>query len=158
MPRNKGKHNKGPSRGKRVPRPGANVTGEKRPKRAVAGSPLADDPTVVWGLSFVDLDGPWGWNRVAGNALKRVLRFLCDLESMRPGEVFGPKHKLIPVAKLAGDAQKRLQEIELDDLDGLWELRLSGRGRIWGHRKEHVFYPVWWDPEHEVCPSTKKHT
>lgn len=33
-----------------------------------------------------------------------------------------------------------------------------GLERIWGHRWDHVFYPIWWDPKHEVCPSTKKHT
>ena len=36
--------------------------------------------------------------------------------------------------------------------------RISGPGRVWGIREEHVLDLLWWDPRHEVCPSPKKHT
>lgn len=145
-------------KGKKQPVLGARVKPIKQPKRAVAGKPNSDDPTVIWGFSFVDLGGPWGWSKIEPKVLAHVLDFFHQLEALRPSEVFGPKHKRVEPDALCPEANKRLAEIELDDLDCLWELHVSGRERIWGHRDGHVFYPVWWDPLHEVCPSKKKHT
>jgi hypothetical protein len=57
---------------------------------------------------------------------------------------------------VAANALARLTEIRLDDAsDLLYSLRLSGKRRIIGLRKGREFCPVWWDPEHEVCPSAR---
>jgi len=48
--------------------------------------------------------------------------------------------------------------LELDDTTELYELHISGLKRVWGLRHEPAFWPLWWDPEHTVCPSKKKHT
>jgi hypothetical protein len=144
------------ARGRRKgPVAGAKPSARKRP---VAGSHDGDKKTVVWGLDYLDMDGRWGWGRCAQKHLGTILAFLRNLERLVHTEAFGRKHKFVKIDALCPDAQKRLAEIELDDLDGLWELRVSGERRIWGHRVGHVFYPVWWDPEHAVCPSEKKHT
>ncbi|MGD9736426.1 MAG: hypothetical protein AB7V58_12610 [Solirubrobacterales bacterium] len=140
------------------PKLGAKVKPQKRPKRAIFGKPTSEDPTVIWGLSYVDLGGKWGWARIDVNVLSHVLNFMHNLEGMLPVEVFGPRHKRIEIDSLCPEAKKRLTEIELDDLDALWELHVTGLERIWGHRVGHVFYPVWWDPLHEVCPSKKRNT
>lgn len=137
---------------------GAKVEAEKRPKRAAVGDPRAEDPTLIWGFSFVDLGGRWGWSKILATALPHVLEFLHNLEALKPGEVFGRTHKRVELSALCPEARKRLREIELDDQDCLWELHVNGLERIWGIRFGHVFYPVWWDPLHEVCPSKKKHT
>lgn len=142
----------------KVPAEGARVSGKKvvpKRKRSVYGAPLGEQPTIVWGFSFVDLGGQWSWANVGTDA-KRVLKYVRSIESMKPGEVFGSKNKMIPIGNLCADARSRLASIKLDDLDGLWELRVSGPSRIWGHRTEHVYYPIWWDPLHTVCPSKKK--
>lgn len=145
---------------KRTKKPvlGAKVKPKKQPKRAVIGQPTSGDPTIIWGFSYVDLDGPWGWSKINPKVLEHVLEFMHNLEALHPNEVFGPRHKRVELASLCSAANKRLTEIELDDLDCLWELRVSGLERIWGHRNAHVFYPIWWDPLHEVCPSPKRHT
>lgn len=143
---------------KKQPVLGAQVKPTKQPKRVAAGKPNSDDPTVIWGFSFVDLGGPWGWSKIEPNVLTHVLEFFHQLEALRPNEVFGSRHKRVEPEALSPEANKRLAEIELDDLDCLWELRVSGLERIWGHRDGHVFYPIWWDPFHQVCPSKKKHT
>lgn len=67
-------------------------------------------------------------------------------------------HHEIQLHKLTRDAQKRLRQLTFDDLDGLFSLRLTGKKRIFGVRKDPYFYVVWWDPEHKVCPSVKKGT
>ena len=81
---------------------------------------------------------------------------------MTAGELFGgnnPLGKDYPgFDSLAEPAKTRLSEILLDDLDGLSRLRLSGRKRLFGVRRHNEFSILWWDPEHEVAVSVKKHT
>lgn len=74
------------------------------------------------------------------------------------GEIRGDKHKFIPSENLCTEARRRLVDIAQDDADGLYELRLSGTERVWGHRIEDVCHLVWWDPDHTVCPSTLRNT
>jgi predicted DNA-binding transcriptional regulator AlpA len=40
----------------------------------------------------------------------------------------------------------------------LFSLRLSSLERLWGLRSNDVFSVLWWDPNHQICPSPKKHT
>ena len=78
---------------------------------------------------------------------------------MKDGEFFGRAGiKNIKIDSLCKEAQNRLIELRFDDLDELWEFRLSGKERIWGTRFGAVIDLIWWDPNHEVCPSKKKHT
>ena len=115
--------------------------------------------TLVWRFSMIDLEGPWGWAKF-GNGHAGALTAKCaGWEGMREDEVFGKGgNKLIQADNMCPGAVARLTELELDDHGGLWELRLAGEPRVWGLRRGHIFYPVWWDPEHTVCPSKKKHT
>ena len=55
-------------------------------------------------------------------------------------------------------ARDRLHTLKLDDNDVLYSIRLTGKQRIWAACFGHVFHLLWWDPEHEVCPSELKHT
>lgn len=48
--------------------------------------------------------------------------------------------------------------VDNDDLDQLFSLRLTVRKRVWGIKEGNIFWILWWDPEHEVCKSHKKHT
>lgn len=34
--------------------------------------------------------------------------------------------------------------------------RVSLKGRVWGYRAEHVFYIIWFDRNHDVCPEGKQ--
>ena len=60
--------------------------------------------------------------------------------------------------KIITEAQQRLEELQRDDVDELWRLRFTGQQRLWGIRNQRVFRILWWDPEHKICPTTKKHT
>lgn len=135
-------------------------TGRKRP--AFSGEPLGELPEgtrIAWRFSRVDFDGEWGWSSLEPGALGVVHDKLCSFETMNESELFGRGgHKRIAVESVCSRAQARLVAIEQDDLDHLWELRLGGKPRVWGARQGHVFFPIWWDPEHTVCPSKKKGT
>ena len=64
----------------------------------------------------------------------------------------------MPTYKIVREAQNRLQEIELDEVEELYQLQLSNKGRIWGIRHRQIFDLLWWDPEHTVYPTEKKRT
>ncbi len=78
---------------------------------------------------------------------------------MKVNELFGHGgNKRVPAKSICPKAQARLGEIQADDLDELWELRLTGKKRVWGTRTGHIFQVLWWDPHHTVCPAKLKHT
>lgn len=77
-----------------------------------------------------------------------------ELDKDRHGKKGKSKHHFIDIAKLIGDAQKRLQNIGLSDLDQIYSLRLEGKLRLYGLRKQNCFEIVWVDTEHEICPTT----
>lgn len=112
-----------------------------------------------WNTEEVDLDGEYGWSKVELKALfNEIIPKLQQYESMTWGEVEGAESHFVDVDNCSRKAQKRLGEIDLDDLEQLFSLRIGGKKRIFGWRRESVFYVLWWDPVHRVFPSPKKHT
>lgn len=64
----------------------------------------------------------------------------------------------VSVRDFIPEAQKRLAGIFNEEYQELYSLRLSGKERLWGIIEGGVFYIVWYDKHHEVCPSEKKNT
>lgn len=130
--------------------------------------PSSPAPAGGWDSAFLtlscrvlDLDGPYGWSHISGEKLREVMDKLKSHESRRLAEIFrDAKHHNHPIAleDLSKEARARLEELALDDIDCVHTLRLSGAERIIGWRFENVYYVIWWDPEHRVCPSQLKHT
>jgi hypothetical protein len=52
----------------------------------------------------------------------------------------------------------RLDVIGLADMTKISVFRVTGEKRLYGFRCSNVFHVVWWDPQHVVWPSRKKHT
>ena len=55
-------------------------------------------------------------------------------------------------------ARTRLETAGLADQTKIWRLALGGKPRLYGFLVGNIFHVVWWDREHEVWPSRKKHT
>jgi hypothetical protein len=135
------------------------------PVRPLAKVPRADLPNVgdmkfCWRVSDIDWQGPWGWSKATcEQLLTDVIPKLHDFESMTWGQVDGPTGShFVDVTALVDEAQRRLTEIGKDEQGCLFSLRITGRIRLWGIREIAVLRLLWWDPEHSVCPSPKKHT
>jgi hypothetical protein len=139
-------------------------------KRPVAGAKVPPGKRVVrppnldrsrellaWRLSTLDIDGRWGWRRLDEAALQRLHEKLQGFETMTADELFGPRrgNKQIPVEDLPREAFRRLEQLQLDDMDGLCELRIKGDSRIWGFRRGNVINVLWWDPDHTVFPGNR---
>lgn len=113
----------------------------------------------VWKFSIMDFDGPFGCGQITAAKIKEIHRKLCAFETMAWNEIErnGQSH-FMPPSIISKTAQSRLAEINQDDADNLFSLRLTGTERIWGIRDRHVYKILWWDPDHKVYPVSKKNT
>jgi len=60
----------------------------------------------------------------------------------------------IKVADICSAAQQRLEALSLM-LEDVVSLRLSARERVYGYLENGVLIVLWWDPDHQICPSLK---
>jgi len=113
-----------------------------------------------WSVSTLDWDGPFGWQAVTSQQiLQEIVPKLHSYETMEWGVVEGPSGShFIEVGKLSKAAQDRLAEIDMNDIDEIFSLRMQGAQRIFGVRDVATLRMLWWDPDHGVCPAPKKHT
>lgn len=149
-------------RGGKHPQAEGDVSGAKRP--TARPHDRTTTHCIVWGFGLLDIEGAWSWLSVSAtdDHHREVLRKLGQIEKSTWGEAIGSGSagaiKAIPVENLCRDAQERLIELQQDDLDQVWEIRLSGVKRVWGARDGAVFRLLWWDPKHQVCPSHTRNT
>ena len=114
---------------------------------------------ISWHIRTLDKEGPWGWKQI--NALTLwgdVFSKLSNFETMQWSEILNRNNHAIPISRICPNAQNRLREINQDDTDEIVSLHLTGKKRIWGIRDRHILKVLWWDPDHTICPSLKKHT
>ena len=116
----------------------------------------------VWRFELFDHDGPWSFAAgLTPDVLVDLLRKLANFERMTIGELFHTGEepgKHYDVDDMPTHVKNRLTDIERDDETRLSRLRLDGTCRLYGVLREHIFHVLWWDPEHEVYPSPKRHT
>jgi len=114
----------------------------------------------VWQVAAFDVDGPWGVDAETASSWRQIFNKLRSYESMTWGQIDSDRkyNHHVSTQDLIKRARDRLVEIKLDDTESLFRFRFSGTKRLWGIRDRQRFKILWWDPGHEVCPSTKKHT
>ncbi len=122
----------------------------------------ANRQTPVWSIRFFDAESQWGKSRISlpDHLWNHLFSKLRNYETMTWGEILKDKdhNHDVEVGRLCKDAQERLRILKQDDIDAVFRLRLTGKQRVWGIRDRQVLRLLWWDPDHEICPSTKKHT
>jgi hypothetical protein len=119
------------------------------------------DDRLCWRFRHADHDSRWCIHQAADD-LCSILGQLANLESMTVGEAFpggGYPGKEYEVESIpTREALDRLEAIGLADMTKISVLRLGGMPRLYGFRDKNIFHVVWWDPQHEIWPSRKKHT
>ena len=104
----------------------------------------------------------WSW-KATEHEIREIVQFLSEMERLTWNEIRAQmtgsksgshrKHHFMPVGSLCDEAQRRLQELRLDDFDEMFRFRLGNFPRLWGiFDHKGVFYPVWWDADHQVYP------
>ena len=115
----------------------------------------------AWRIARLEFADPYGWHVVDAAKLTEIRVKLSQLEAKTWNDILvKEKHwnHTVPVVKLSKPARDRLAALKLDDLEEFVSLRLAGSERVWGFRTGFVLNVLWWDPNHEVCPSPLKHT
>ncbi len=103
----------------------------------------------------------FGWYALDAATALRIQDRLASLETMRWSEILvqsKKQHHAISLDQIIPAAQESLVSRKVDDVDELISLRVTGKERIWGIMRDGVLELLWWDPEHQICPSEKKHT
>ena len=113
---------------------------------------------VCWQFSFMDLSGPFSCSAITNEDWHLILSKMRSWETMTWNEIEGRRDHSINIDGLSDTAKKRLAEIQLDDIDEVFSLHINSKKRLFGIRDRNIFKVLWWDSEHKVCPSLKKHT
>ena len=114
---------------------------------------------LVWKVARIDDDSPWGWNQITcPDFLRKIWDKMRDFETMAWVDILGRDHHEIPVSNIIRQAQKRLEEFGHDDRETLVSFRITSRQRIWAIRSGEEAFLLWWDPNHEICPSHLRNT
>lgn len=140
---------------KKVPKALVIPVESKTPKARITPS---DNACPDYKTEQMDSKGPWGWNGIDSIQLQEIFQRIFDSQKITWQELRNTGSHYVEKEALCPEAQRRLIEIQKDDLDQLFSLRVTGRKRIWGIKEGKIFWLLWWDPNHEVCPSHKKHT
>lgn len=113
---------------------------------------------ICWQFSIMDMSGIFSCKNIDYRDWILILNKMREWETMTWHEILGRRDHAISIEKLSAEAQKRLIELELDDIDEIISLHLDGKKRLIGIRDRNIFRVLWWDKEHKVCISNKKHT
>ncbi|WP_372570340.1 hypothetical protein [Ruegeria jejuensis] len=124
-----------------------------------AHPPSFHGAVLAWRFNAVDRGGPFAWSNLTDPAhYKAAVEKLAGFEVMSEADLSAAGCHAIPLEHLSKAAQHRLIELELDDLDALYSFRLTGKARVFGVARHHYLRVLWYDPDHLVCSSHKKHT
>jgi hypothetical protein len=139
---------------KKIPKSLVFPSETKTPK---VGILLTDSCHPEFKADQMDHGGSWQWNLDSGQ-LQEILQKIFSSQKLTWQELRNNGSHLVNRKDLSPEAQKRLDQMQKEDLDQLFSLRLTGRKRIWGIKEGNILWLLWWDPDHQVCPSVKKHT
>lgn len=150
---------KGKGRGAKTPKTVISPLPQKRVPAPRVAVPSFRGKPITWRFSAVDKNGPFAWTNLHdGHHHKSVIESLASLETMTEAELGQRGCHFIETPKLSKEARDRLAEIRLDDLDEVYSIRVTGKQRVFCVHREGTLDVLWFDPEHAVCPSEKKHT
>ena len=140
----------------KVPKHLQNPEPQKRPKST---DPEIDGLPLAWRFSGCDKGGPFSWAGLEhGPQFKEVMDRLHEFETKSWYEIAKTGSHPIQVYKCERAAKDRLMNINQDDIDELMSFRISGKKRVWCIKDRNIMRVLWWDPEHQVCPSHLKNT
>ncbi len=126
-----------------------------------------DGEKIIWMFDKIDRSGNYAFdvNRVDFDH-KEVLGKMVDYSSMTWGEVKRQTHDdgksknhFLAPGSLSKEAVERLKAKDLEEFsDYIFSFALQNKIRIVGIRNGEKFHVLWYDPDHEICPSKKRHT
>ena len=97
-------------------RAGRNRTPRGKKKPASTSIVSTQNRRLVWKMSRIDDNSPWGWNHITcSDFLRNIWDKMHDFETMTWGEILGRNHHAIAVNNIIKPAQNRLEQLGHDD-------------------------------------------
>lgn len=117
----------------------------------------------IWSFALLDrFASIGGWIHLRPEDLDALLPRLCQWERMTWAEILAEggrkRNHLIDVSKCIPEAQQRLKILGQVDQEQLLSLAVNSTARVIGILDRATFRILWWDPEHQICPSHQRHT
>lgn len=120
------------------------------------------DPNLHLKIKFtsnmIEMDGPFSWSNFEGRHVKEFLDLIFHAQSSTWADLGSKGCHEVNFDKMSPKAQKHVRNTSLDEEAIFYSLRIRGKFRCWSIKEGHNIHLLWWDPDHEVCPSNLKHT
>ena len=131
----------------------------EKKSRCIPGTSRSADEHIAWRFELISREPCYGWDTLPADDHKLLNEHLAQFESMTIGQLFNNsgrpcKTYTNPHDIPDGLARKRFLE-QYDDQDEIHRLRCGGIKRIYGFRQGNIFMILWWDPRHEIWPSSR---
>lgn len=131
----------------------------ERPSKHPHSKSISTGDHFSWRFSGADKAGPFAWTLLEDpSEYKQVMERLHCFEGMSQKQLQMSGSHPIAVGSLSKDAQRRLEQIQQDDVDELMSFRITGPKRIFCIRERNVMRVLWYDAEHGACISKLKGT
>jgi len=112
------------------------------------------DQRVCWHVGTLDLKHPKDWTkRASAIDLLEVIDKLKVWEGKTWRQIeedCEQNHDWENYDQWENGSQRRLEELELDDRSGWYQVETAKMGRLFGFRDGNIMSVVWWDRDHEV--------
>ncbi len=136
---------------------------QKRTVKNPSNSTIQEHP--IWRFGNIDRDGPFAFRLSRPDfSHKEVLQKLIDYGNMTWSEIDKQqhdksrksKHHYLSIGALSNAAKERIVAKHLEEeTDALFSFAFQNKLRIIGFRHGAEFHIIWYDRNHEFCPSSK---
>lgn len=124
-----------------------------------------DKMNVVFYFDRLDRDGHFAFNVLRDKFnYKEVLTKIVEYSNLTWSEIKlqthdksnKSKHHFLEYSGLSKLARDRISKLDMEsEIDAIFSFALQNKLRLIGIRENEKFHVVWYDPEHEFCPSGK---
>jgi hypothetical protein len=99
------------------------------------------------------------WSILQADFFNDILPKLVSFEQRKWSDIISDKkhNHWIKCEDFSKEAQNRINAIP-QSFDSLFSLRLTSTFRLFGFIEEGIYYIIWVDKNHEVCPSNLRNT
>ncbi len=128
---------------------------------------LSDADCPIWVFDKIDRDGKFAFSpdRKDFDSLDFLNKMIyysrmtwADIKQQTHDQGKS-KHHTLDYPGLSKQAKDRIEKLKLDsDIDSFFSFAFNNLLRIIGIREGVLFHVLWYDPKHEVFPSTRRHT
>ena len=147
-----------------MPQRNKKIAGTKKrcPKQVSSPKYSTDNEKIIWRFDRLDKDGPFAFDLLRKDFKhQEVLGKIIEYSNMTWDSVKKQthdkksKHHYLESGFSASALQRIKVKLSEDEQDSIFSFALQNKLRLIGIREQEKFHVIWYDPEHQFCPSKK---